>query len=494
MPPADGVSWAADLRKLMTIATPMILSTAAETSLNFADFAIVSLLGPEAMAGVQCGTMVFFAVYSVLLGIMLCVTTTVSQSFGAKRLADCSSYAWQAVWLCMVFGVLALLAWPVMPGLFAWFGHAPGVQALEVEYTRIRLVGLGMAGACLALGNFFNGVHQPGRNTISVIIANIVNIPLSYVLVTGAWGFPRLGVAGAAWGSVIATIARLAYLVVALWWGRSAQQFSPRATVRWDGEKMWRLVKIGWPSGVSLGLDIAAWSLFMTGIVGMFGTASLAASATCWRYTELSFMPALGIGFAVCTLVGKSIGEGRRDLARRWAAMGAVVAMIYMGALGVIFLRFGTQLMDVFTNDAEVIRLGAKILIFAALFQLFDAVALTYSNALRGAGDTLWPMVVGPTLAWTVLIGGSYWIARAHPEYGPAGPWGFCALYVAMFGVAFYFRWRGGKWESIDVIGPDAAIAVEASPVDSQAALMDPAIPDAAIAINPRKAPVGDRA
>jgi MATE family multidrug resistance protein len=200
----------------------------------------VSLLGPEAQAAVQPGTMAFFSVYSLLLGLMLCVTTVVSQSLGARRLNDCSVYAWQGVWASLIFGTVALAAWPLIPGFFALFGHAPAVQAMEVEYTRIRLLGLGAAGACLALGNFFNGVQRPGRNTISVIIANVVHIPLSYALVVGAWGFPAMGIGGAAWGSVVATIARLAYLVVAMCFGRATQPFAPRSGLRWDTEKMRR--------------------------------------------------------------------------------------------------------------------------------------------------------------------------------------------------------------------------------------------------------------
>jgi MATE family multidrug resistance protein len=159
-------------------------------------------------------------------------------------------------------------------------------------------------------------------------------------------------------------------------------------------------------------------------------------------------MPALGIGFAVCTLVGNAIGEGRPDLARRRTALGAVVAMIYMGALGAVFLFKGEWLMDIFSNEPQVIRIGAQLLIFAALFQLFDAVCLVYSNALRGAGDTLWPMVVGPALSWSLLIGGAQWIAHARPEYGSAGPWAFAALFVIALGIAFWLRWRGGNWNA----------------------------------------------
>ncbi len=471
-------SWGADLALLLRLAGPIVLTTAAETMLSFVDFVIASQVGPTAQAAVQSGTLVFMAIYGGLLGVMLCVTTVVSQSFGADRPRDCSAYAWQGVWLSLIYGGLALLAWPAIPALYGFLDHEPLVQAMEVDYTRVRLLSLWAAGASLAVGNYFAGIQQPGRNTITVVGANVVNGVLSWGLVFGRWGLPEMGVVGIAWGSAIATVLRLAWLLGLMCLGRSTQRFAPRATIRWDADKMRRLLAIGWASGVTLWLDIAAWAFFLTYIIGQFGTEHLAASATCWRFTELSFMPALGIGFAVCTLVGNSIGEGRPDLARRRTTLGALVAMLYMGGLGVVFLVAGRQLMSLFSGHEAVIAIGAQLLVFAALFQLFDAAALTYSNALRGAGDTVWPMVVGVLLIWTVLVGGSTWVVRAHPEFGSAGAWAFAALFVISLGTALWWRWRGGRWETIDVIGRGApAEAVRATAmVDAEVAVMDPAV------------------
>jgi len=187
--------------------------------------------------------------------------------------------------------------------------------------------------------------------------------------------------------------------------------------------------------------------------VGKFGTIHLAATATAWRFIELSFMPAIGIGMAVSTMVGRAIGEGRPDLARRRAGLGTVINMIYMGLMGVVFVVFGPALIRIFSRDAAVITLGAELLIFAAVFQLFDAVAITYSNALRGAGDTRWPAAVGAAQAWIIMICGGLWVARAHPELGSKGPWIFSTTFVIIVGVTFWLRWRRGKWERIDVIG-----------------------------------------
>lgn len=458
---------------MLRIAGPNILATMAETCMSMVDFAVVSLIGPAAQAAVSSGAMVYFSLFGLLMGTLVCVTTMVSQSLGAGRIRDCAAYAWQGLWLSAAFGIIGVAMWPIIPGLYAVIGHEPLVQQMEVEYTRIRLLSMGVAGAGLGLGHYFNGIHHPRQTMISVVIANLLNAVLTYGLVLGRWGLPEMGVAGAAWGTVVATIVRLGWLWGVMCFGRFGREFHGLHGWRLDWEKMGRLVWIGLPSGLAFVLDIAAWATFVTVIVGRFGTAHLAATATCWRLTELSFMPAIGIGAAVTTVIGKAIGQGRNDLAYRRAALGAVLNTTYMGLMGLIFLIYGRWLMELFSNDPEVIRVGRQVLICAAVFQTFDGVALTYIHALRGAGDTRWPAVVGPLQAWGIMIVGSAWVARAHPQLGSLGPWLFATAFVIIIGTTFWLRWRSGRWERIDAIGRTEPGAIPPPPVAPEAVLAE---------------------
>ncbi|MHC4795364.1 MAG: MATE family efflux transporter [Planctomycetota bacterium] len=450
---AAAESWKHDLRLLLAIAAPNVMSTVAQTMLSMVDYAIVSQLGPAAQAAVSTGGMVFFSIFGMLLGMMVCVTTVVSQSLGANRLRDCSAYAWQGIWFSLLCGMFFMILWPVMPALYHWFGHAPDVQHMEISYTRIRLISLGVAGASVAMGHFFNGIHKPMQNTISVVGANIINAFLSYGLVFGKWGLPQMGVDGAAWGSVVACMVRALWLMGAMCLGKNAARFNPLHTWGLDFNKMRRLVRVGWPSGIEFVLNITAWAAFLAFIIGAFGTKHLAATATCWRFTEFSFMPAIGIGIAVSTIVGRSIGQGRHDLARRRARLGTLINMIYMGVMAVIFVLFGREFMQIFSDDATVINIGTQLMVFVAIFQLFDAVAITYSNALRGAGDTLWPGMVSSIQAWTIMVGGGTLMVYYQPQLGSSGPWIFATAHVIAVGITLWGRWHHGRWEQLDVIG-----------------------------------------
>ena len=459
-----------DLRDLFRLAVPSVTSALSETLLNFVDFAIVSFLGAQAQAAVTSGSMVFFCAFSFLLGMMICVTTMVSQSLGAGRPRDCAVYAWQAIFLCLLFGLGGILAWPVIPHLFAAIGHEPAVQAMEVDFTRIRLCALAFAGMAMALGNFFNGIHQPRINAQTVVVCVLLNAGLSYILVLGKCGLPAMGVTGAALGTLIASGVRVSWLLAAMCWARSTAVFEARKALALDWDKLGRLTRVGWPSGMAFALDIAAWTILFVLIVGGFGTKPLAAMATCWRYIELSFMPAVGIGIAVSTMVGRSIGQGRFDLARRRAGVGVMVNLAYMGTMALIFLFFGRTLMGWFSHDAEVIAIGARLLVLAAIFQAFDALAITYGDALRGAGDTTWLAITTGTASWTLTVGGASLIAHFRPEWGAVGPFASATLFVIVVGIACSLRWRGGAWERLDVIGRSspAETAVFAAPAEAR--------------------------
>ena len=456
-------AWSADLRHLLVIASANVASTLAQTVMSLADFWIVSMMpdASAAQAAVTCGAMVFFTIFGAALGTMTCTTTVVSQSLGAGRHRDCSAYAWQGVWLSLLFGLLGMAMWPVMPWFFSLFGHDPLVVAMETSYAQIRLLSLGAAGITVALGHYFIGIHRPWPNTYSAVAANIVNVVLAYALVFGKWGLPEMGVAGAAWATVIATVFRMVWLFWSLLVSTGVEEFHARRTWRWDPEKVRRFLRVGWPSGMWLVLEIGAWATFQVAVIGMFGRQALAATATVWRYTEVSFMPAVGIGIAISTLVGRSIGEGRKDLAYRRARMGVALNALYMGSLGICFVLFGRQLIDVFSDDPAVITLGSRLMIFAAVFQVSDAFTISYQNALRGAGDTRWPAIVGAFQAWSIMVGCGWLIGWARPDWGSYAPWTFATLYVICVGTTFWLRWRAGEWEKLDVIGRGSPQHVE---------------------------------
>jgi MATE family multidrug resistance protein len=140
------------------------------------------------------------------------------------------------------------------------------------------------------------------------------------------------------------------------------------------------------------------------------------------------------------------------------------VAAVYMLCCGILFFVFRNQLMSIFTDDPLVLRWGATLLVFVAVFQIFDALFIVYSGALRGAGDTLVPAIVTAVMCWTLVVGVAYAVAIWLPGLGILGPWTVATTYGALLGVYMLVRFKRGAWRKIR-IDREEAQAFAASPV-----------------------------
>src|SRR5690606_14716196 len=195
-----------------------------------------------------------------------------------------------------------------------------------------------------------------------------------------------------------------------------ARAFATRRNWRLSGERLRDIVRLGWPGAAMWGNEMICWWIFMSGYVASFDAPGAPAvhNPAAWvahQYIVLSFMPAMGLSIGVTAIVGKSVGMGRPDLALRRTWLGVRLAMVYMGVCAVAMVVFRRQLVLPFLPEdalpeqaAMIVDLGSKMLILTACFQLFDALAVQMSGALRGAGDTVWPGVATLILSWVVIL------------------------------------------------------------------------------------------
>jgi multidrug resistance protein, MATE family len=440
-----------DLRLLLKISGPIIVATISQTMMRFVDFAMVSGLGTEAQAAVGASGVTLFVLIGFWIGLMSCVNTFASQALGRNEPQECGAYVWQALYVAIFAEISALPLWPLVPSLFAFFAHGVNVVPQETIYMQIGLPSVGFFAAEVALSGFFNGVHRPSVSMVSALVANLLNGVGDYVLIYGKWGFPQMGVAGASLATTISMGFRVVWLIVAMLWPYYAEQFATRRMWRWDSKRMMNLLRVGFPAGVQFTMDILAWSVFMMWLVGRFGPKHLAASNIVWQFLHLSFMPALGIGIGLTAVVGKAIGQGRPDKARRRSRIAMGLCGTYMASCGLMFFLLRGWLVGLFNHDAEVMALGQQLMICGAIFQVFDAMALVYSSSLKGAGDTIWPAVALVISCWILLVGGGSLLARVAPQLGALGPWMAATSYVIVLGLILAGRWWRGQWQKIDI-------------------------------------------
>ncbi len=462
------------LSEVWRLAWPTVITMTSYTVMQFVDAVLLGQVGTEDVAAQGNAGVWAFAPISIAAGTLSLVNTFVSQHLGAGDANRGAKFAWAGLWLSLMWWLVVML--PLAAALPWFFEHIhgelgqPSLVKKEVAYGQILLVG----GLFSLLGrlshNCFFGLHRPKVVTVSALVGNLTNLIASYALIFGENGLPslglpgvpmtpQLGVAGAAWGTVIGSIVEAIIPMTVLFLAKTKTNFHLMDARGWHFSACRDLFHRGWPASLSWGSELICWAWFMTALVGRFGSEHMAASWIAMRYMHLSFMPAVGFSVAITSIVGRLIGEGCSDEAQSRVWVTLKIGIVYMSLWGLVFATMYEPLIGIFINEAtpeasrlEITRLGRWMLLCAAFWQTLDAVGIVLSGALRGAGDTTWPGVVMVTLQWTILIGGGYLSLWLIPESASLGPWIAATMYIMALGIAMAWRWKSGRWRDIKLI------------------------------------------
>jgi len=464
---------------MLIIALPVIGTMVSFTLMQFVDKLYCGMLGAEALAAAGNGGLAAFFPVSVMMGLLGVVNTYVSQHLGAGRPERGPAYAWNAMWMSLIVWIAVLLPYALfLPQVFSFMRSTMGVDqpsawVIEHEtiYARVLLFGMVLTVCARSLAQYFYGMHRPMTVAIGTLVANLVNWFFTWALVFGKMGLPQWGVAGSAVATVIGSLIELAVPMAVFLSARYHHAYATRAAWRPSLTHMKEIWKIGWPAGVMFGNEMVCWWIFMSGLVAQYGDEHNAAGWIALTYMHLSFMPAVGLSFAMTAIVGKCIGAGRHDLvpARVW--LGIRLAMVYMGLCALCFVIFRGPMIDLFIAPTEspevaakILAIGSRLLILAAIFQLFDAVGITLVGSLRGAGDTVWPGLMTVVLAWGVIIVGGKLATVLWPGLESLGPWIAAATYIILFAIGLAYRFMSGAWLRIKVVNGEQPPTTPASP------------------------------
>lgn len=447
------------LVELLLLAMPTMAQMASYTVMQFADTWMLSRLGVREPTAAGNSGLFAFSFMGFGAGVLFCVNTLVSQHYGQKDFKSCGRYLWQGVWFGVLFGFLALASLPFAPHLFQLIGHEPLLAGMESTFFRITISATAIKLASTALGQFLMAINRPWIVMLAAMCGVSANAGANYFLIFGHGGFPAMGVAGAAWGTNIGVTVEMLILLAIVVQPAICQRYNTLdLTLRLP--QLRTLLKIGLPSGLQIVADVLAWSLFSFWVMGQFGTSAMAANIFLFRFISVSFMPAFGISTAVTALVGRYIGAGKPEISEQRAHLGFYVSAIYMVACGLVYILGRNVLMKLFTHDPDVLKIGALLLVFGGVYQLFDAMYIVYNGALRGAGDTFVPAVATAVLCWGIAVGGGYAVARLYPNLGPGGPWTVASIYGVILGIFMFVRFKAGGWKSIRLDRPDASAKV----------------------------------
>ena len=443
--------------QVLHLAFPLVLSTGSWSIQHFVDRMFLSWYSSNALAASMPAGMLSFSLVSFFLGTAGYVNTFVAQYYGARQFDKIGAAIWQALYFVLLSGIVFISMIPCASVIFAWAGHSPKIQLLEIEYFRILSVGAVFIVYASVLSSFFTGRGKTWTVMWVNIFATAINLILDYAFIFGHWGFPEWGMAGAAWATVISAFVS-ATLFSLLYFLPKKYRDTYSTVKNWRLQKFlfWRLMCYGIPSGIQFMLEMTAFTLFIF-MIGRMGNIELAASTMSFQINTLAFLPMIGFGIATSTLVGQQVGEKKPKIAMRatWSAFHLTFA--YMSVISLCYLFFPSLFIEPYAMNAEPlifakIRPMAVVLLrFIAAYSLFDAASIIFSSCLKGAGDTRFVMLYSLTLSWCVMVIPTWYVVK-HQIGGLFLPWMFMLIYIFLVGCGFFLRFLQGKWLTMQVI------------------------------------------
>jgi putative MATE family efflux protein len=392
-------------RRVLGLAWPVIGENLLETLLGIVDTALVAGLGTAAIAGVGSALQVMFFLLSALSALSVGSSILVAQAVGARDTDRASGLARQSLLWSVILSVpLALVGFGCSGALIGMFGLAPTVAQIGAGYVQVTMGTVVVLVALIIGGGVLRGAGDTRTPMLVTAMANVINIGLAYGLIYGHFGLPALGAVGSAWATFIARVIALMLMLGALWKGRNGVSIA-RGAGGWrpDWSVARQVLALGMPASVEQVLMATAF-LVLTVLVARLGTDTLAALRISMSALSVSFLPGIGFGVAATALVGQSIGARQPRVGGRAAETATVWAMIWMATIGLLVLIFAAPIMRIFTGEQDVVRIGAAGLRMVALTQPFWALGMVQSGALRGTGDTRFPLIIGTMGMWVSVL------------------------------------------------------------------------------------------
>jgi putative MATE family efflux protein len=413
------------------------------------DFLFVSSLGTQAIASVGVAVQIQFLTFGLLEAVTTGTVALIAREIGSGRPFEAARAMRTALVLAAIFGALLMLAIPLSDPILRWMGVAPEVRELGGRCLRI-LLGFGIpvsVGATLAMG--LRGAGDVRTPLAIGIVTNLVNVAACWLLIFGNLGAPELGAEGSVWASGIAFVTGA---LLFLWLWERGDLVLPAPP--WRGNVTLalarRLLRVGIPTALERGAFQLGLLLFLR-IVAEFGTEPISAYLIGVRILAFCFVPGFGFANAAATLVGQNLGAGRPQDAVRSGWRATAGAVLVMSSVGLAIILLAEPLAGSFgAVGPETVRLAVIFIYILGAAQPLMALEFTLGGALRGAGDTRFPLFA--LLAGLVVfrLGAAEFIAK--PLFGNVvAVWSCLLADYLVKGALLTWRFRSGRWQSARV-------------------------------------------
>lgn len=439
-----------EFRYNLKLASPVIMGLLGHTLVAFADNIMVGQMGPAELAAVSLGNSFVFIAMSLGIGFSTAITPLVAEADGAGNAKGAKSALKHGLLLCTVLGVALFFFILLLKPLMYHMDQPVEVVQLARPYLDIVAFSLIPLIVFQAFKQFSDGLSQTKYPMYATLVANVVNITLNYVLIFGKWGFPALGVVGAAIGTLVSRIIMVFFLWLLL---KRKSKFQPYVThfnfKTIHSKVLKKIMGLGFPSALQMLFEVAVFTAAIW-LSGVLGKNAQAANQIALNLSSMTYMVGMGLSVAAMIRVGNQKGLGAFYELRRIALSVFLLALILDVIFAALFFLgrfwFPTIYLDMNdmanqTDNLEVLAIGAQLLLISAFFQISDGLQIVILGALRGMQDVKIPTVMTFVSYWLIGFPISFYLGL-FTELKSMGIWVGLLAGLSASAILLYLRFN----------------------------------------------------
>lgn len=436
--------WSGHLKATLLLGLPIVGSHLAQMLITLTDTVMMGWYGIDELAAVVLASSIFFVLFIVGSGFAFAIMPMAASAEGEGDTKQVRRVVRMGLWISLIYcAIMMPLLWNFEAILLA-IGQAPEIAKLAQTYMHVVQWSMFPAMLVMVLKSYLSALERVNLVLWVTILAAILNALVNYALIFGNWGFPEMGVRGAAIASILSTLLSFGFIALYVYLLPALKEYAIFTRFwRSDWPAFWEVFRLGWPIGATMLAETGLFSATAI-LMGWLGTTELATHGIAIQIASMAFVIYLGFSTAGTVRAGRALGRG--DIAGIWRVAVTVLGLqLFVAALVIVmFLAIPETLIGAFLTDgsveaSDIVAYGVGLLLVTALFQIPDGVQVVALSLLRGIKDTKVPMILAVISYWVIGMPVAYILGFVW-GYGGVGIW--AGLVIGLTVAAVTMLWR----------------------------------------------------